>query len=310
MYPSLLPSTETTDGQNVTTASSCRKGLAVSSSEEAGLAANAHGTVATHAESMSNTSTDAVLDGWLQQFVNAEAIGGATTALVAASPPSSTVYSPDIPFSTDAVTALLSASPAMVHEGTFSSSSPSRSPMSTAGTDLLDQSAVSALAAAVTSSSSMDAISPELLASVLSSAAGICAYDGAAEAQEMLLLPPTTVASEISMLAALPFTTLAMPAANIAPQKTLSVASVAGDAGPTVPDISISSGMSQPVAPPSKRQRRSDPQPLLLKTSSGVENDDNGRGSSSQGSKSVASKKSTTVPAAPGNRHLKATVSP
>ncbi|KAJ1783422.1 hypothetical protein LPJ59_006586, partial [Coemansia sp. RSA 2399] len=278
---------------------------------DAGLAFDARSTTvsaATHPESMANTSADAVLDGWLQQFVNADAIGGATTSAAAAAPSSyplsshlaSTVYSPDLPFysGVDAVAALLSssASPGLSgiapHPGKFSfesaaasvpvlsgimplqaspvmHGSPFQSPLST-GTDVLDQTTVNAFAAAAAAvaasssslPSSIESISPELLASVLSS--GVCAY-GSALVEPQELLPPA--ASEISMLAALPFTSIAMPAANIAPQKTLSVSH---SDEPTVPDYAASY-VSQPVIsslplPPSKRQRRS--VPSLRKASS------------------------------------------
>ncbi|KAJ2521692.1 hypothetical protein H4217_001236 [Coemansia sp. RSA 1939] len=101
-----------------------------------------------------------------------------------------------------------------------------------------------------------------MLASVLSSAAGICSHNNVSsttiEPQE--LLPPA--ASEISMLAALPFASIAMPMTNIAPQKTLSVAH-ADVSGMEALDAT-ESRVSQPVVsalplPPTKRQRRSDP---------------------------------------------------
>ncbi|KAJ1666084.1 hypothetical protein IW140_003673 [Coemansia sp. RSA 1813] len=287
-------------------------------SSAAGLAFGAHRTTvsaATHPENISNTTTDAALDGWLQQFVNADAIGGATTAALSSSPSShvtSTAYSPDLPFYSGAdaasVAALLSssASPGLSgiasQSGVFSfesataasvpalpgilplqaspvmQASPSQSPLST-GADALDQSTVNAFAAAaaaaaVASSSSLpssiESISPELLASVLSSAAGMYTYNSGsstiAEPQE--LLPPA--ASEISMLAALPFTSIALPAANIAPQKTLSVSRSDGPgSAATVPDVAASS-VSQPVVsslplPPAKRPRRSAPSSSLRK---------------------------------------------
>ncbi|KAJ2402648.1 hypothetical protein GGI23_000560 [Coemansia sp. RSA 2559] len=195
--------------------------------------------------------------------------------------------------------------------------SPLQSPLST-GTDVLDQTTVNAFAAAAaaaavaasTSSlpSSIESISPELLASVISS--GVCAY-GSALVEPQELLPPA--ASEISMLAALPFTSIAMPAANIAPQKTLSVSHTEE---PTVPDVAASY-VSHPVVssqplPPSKRQRRSVPslrkassrQGVLEPSIAGVENASGCSSSSSNQSSSTgtaassASRKCATKSAA------------
>ncbi|KAI9501496.1 hypothetical protein BX070DRAFT_254046 [Coemansia spiralis] len=123
--------------------------------------------------------------------------------------------------------------------------------------DLLDQSAVAAIAsAAAAAAASVGSISPDVLASVLSSAAGMCAQDSNIERAD--LLPPA--ASDISMLAALPFASVAMPMTNIAPQKTLSVTlPEVSDPAATVPDIVTSeseSVVSSLPLPPAKRQRR------------------------------------------------------
>ncbi|KAJ2664358.1 hypothetical protein IWW48_000876 [Coemansia sp. RSA 1200] len=295
-----------------------------SSSLAGGLAPGAHTTTTTTAivsdavlpDSIPSTATDAALDGWLQQFVNAEAIGGSTSSTIMSSPYSHVPcveYSPDLPFSSSveansSVAALFSSSvspglsyispqssvfpfdstaasvpvlpgilplhgsPAMNPLPSSSQSPTSSSLSSVDAAGILDQSAVNAFAAAAaaaiagSSSSSLPtsdaSISPEMLASVLSSAAGICSHNNASsttiEPQE--LLPPA--ASEISMLAALPFASIAMPMTNIAPQKTLSVAHA--DVSDMEALDATEARVSQPVVsalplPPTKRQRRSDP---------------------------------------------------
>ncbi|KAJ1727199.1 hypothetical protein LPJ61_004704, partial [Coemansia biformis] len=146
---------------------------------------------ATHAPSVPATA-DAALDGWLQQFVNAEAIdcagarrscapdmyleampapGGSLDALCPGSLAATAASAPG----------LLAATPA--------DGSPARSP-SAAYMGLFDESTVAAIASAVSST-----LSPDMLASVLSSASGFCAPLAAAAPS----------ASEIGMLAALPF---------------------------------------------------------------------------------------------------------
>ncbi|KAJ2759875.1 hypothetical protein IWQ57_006443, partial [Coemansia nantahalensis] len=153
-------------------------------------------------------AADAALDGWLQQFVNADAIDSAASKRSwAADPPLDAE-----PMARGAADALYPCSlatpmPGLLHTGTPADDGLSRSPLG-AYMDLLDETTVAAIASAVSST-----LPADMLASVFSSASGFC--------------PPATVAapsaSEMGMLAALPFVSIT-PAANIAPQKTLSAA--------------------------------------------------------------------------------------
>ncbi|KAJ1992705.1 hypothetical protein GGI25_002038 [Coemansia spiralis] len=226
---------------------------------------------AAHTNSLSTTA-DAALDGWLQQFVNADAISGTTSATAASvaallssttSPETTSFISYALPASQPATFSFETPVASIPVPGMLSlQESPtlrlasSLSPPSSA-IDLLDQSAVAAIAsAAAAAAASVGSISPDVLASVLSSAAGMCAQDSNIERAD--LLPPA--ASDISMLAALPFASVAMPMTNIAPQKTLSVTlPEVSDPAATVPDIVTSeseSVVSSLPLPPAKRQRR------------------------------------------------------
>ncbi|KAJ2773981.1 hypothetical protein IWQ56_000781 [Coemansia nantahalensis] len=177
-------------------------------------------------------AADAALDGWLQQFVNADAIDSAASKRSwAADPPLDAE-----PMARGAADALYPCSlatpmPGLLHTGTPADDGLSRSPLG-AYMDLLDETTVAAIASAVSST-----LPADMLASVFSSASGFC--------------PPATVAapsaSEMGMLAALPFVSIT-PAANIAPQKTLSAAVPATpELGPLEP--AAAAGHMVPLAP-------------------------------------------------------------
>ncbi|KAJ2868331.1 hypothetical protein GGH94_000171 [Coemansia aciculifera] len=254
-------------------AASCSAAAAAGVSHEIMFPGLAHLPVSS-AQGLLNTSSSlttaandaAVLDGWLQQFVNAEAIEGVDRHPRAQSmdsgeflfgngaicPESLTVI--DTPASLE----LPLGSPHSVH------SSPS-AVTACSGIDLLNDSEVAAIASAAAG-----ALSSDVLASMISSAANYCS-------------PRANPSSELNMLAALPFTAIAT--ANIAPQKTLAIA-----------------GSSESEAmPPNKKQRRPSPARKTLRQAADAEN---GRGYPpirNAGSSIAPSTANTTAPAASAN---------
>ncbi|KAJ2735230.1 hypothetical protein IW152_001749 [Coemansia sp. BCRC 34962] len=169
----------------------------------------------------------AVLDGWLQQFVNAEAIEG-----VDRHPRALSMDSGGFLFGGEASGSLCPESlaandtPASLEVALGSPHSVHSSPLGVtacAAIDLLNETEVAAIASAAAG-----ALSSDVLASMISSAASYC--------------PPrdNSSASEMSMLAALPFTAITTTMASIAPQKTLAMAAAS-------------------LEPPSKKQRRPSP---------------------------------------------------
>ncbi|KAJ2348841.1 hypothetical protein GGH91_001166 [Coemansia sp. RSA 2671] len=170
----------------------------------------------------------AVLDGWLQQFVNAEAIEG-----VDRHPRALSMDSGGFLFGGETGDTLCPESlgvtdtPASLEVALGSPHSVHSSPLGVtacAAIDLLNESEVAAIASAAAG-----ALSSDVLASMISSAASYC--------------PPrenSSSASEMSMLAALPFTAITTTMASIAPQKTLAMSAASSE-------------------PPSKKQRRPSP---------------------------------------------------
>ncbi|KAI8323620.1 hypothetical protein GQ54DRAFT_296688 [Martensiomyces pterosporus] len=236
-----------------------------------------------------NTADAAALDGWLQQFVNADAMDAITSerpraastdavAPFSAATTSTTTNGahrlspvPDFTFSSPSVLPITSIAATSVSSAPVSLHSKSHSP-SSSGIDLFDSSTVAAMASAAAAAAAAatntditgsSTLSQDVLVSMLSSAAGFCAPNpqgagtqtaNGASADESTLL--SSAASEISMLTALPFTNLAMPMANIAPQKTLSLISpIASEFSLDSSSLPSSSPSASPP-PPSKRQRR------------------------------------------------------
>ncbi|KAJ1939937.1 hypothetical protein EC988_007174, partial [Linderina pennispora] len=196
------------------------------------------------------TAADAMLDGWLQQFVNTEAMDGnskSRAVSVDAIMPSlsSAAFSSSplvmMPVQNGGSPLPLSLVPAASAATDPLSFSPAESSM-----DILDQSTVAAIANA----------SPDMLVSMLSSAAALCGASSGSPVGETSVPAMSTITTsgvgaevpilasagpEISMLASLPFTSLITPMANIAPQKTLSVSE---------------SPSTVAAPPPAKKQRR------------------------------------------------------
>ncbi|KAJ2076746.1 hypothetical protein H4R24_005531 [Coemansia sp. RSA 988] len=164
-------------------------------------------------------TADAALDGWLQQFVNTDALGGAT------------------------------------NDASWSASMPA-----------------SDASAAV--SSAVDTLSPDVLATILAS--------GGAFPTVTAMLPDA--ASQLSMLAALPFPQVATPT-DIAPQKTLSVT-------PATPDPAVDS-------PPPRKVRRQQQSPRRPKAG--------GSHASLANSPSVENVSSLPGDRSPGSNHAGAT---
>ncbi|KAJ2439735.1 hypothetical protein GGF42_007855, partial [Coemansia sp. RSA 2424] len=252
-------------------------------------------TTTTTSAAVAAANDAAAFDGWLQQYVNADAIESAAAAQAAAAAAAAATQSACGGGGFDRHPRALSMDSAYLFGGApiasmcaeslnaaDASDMPLDSPLSAhsplppaaacSGIDLLNDSEVAAIASAAA-----DALSSDVLASMISSAASYCSPRANAGAS----------ASELSMLAALPFTAIATPMANIAPQKTLAMAAAE----------------SEPM-PPAKKQRRPSPHahpPLARKTPS-RQAAENGRGEPSArntgSSKGVAPTTVHTAPAA------------
>ncbi|KAJ1818201.1 hypothetical protein LPJ75_001506, partial [Coemansia sp. RSA 2598] len=175
------------------------------------------------------TADAAAIDGWLQQYVNADALDhmGNLTNSSAGAYNRSTPPAGPFTFGTTCPGSILAvdASPQ------FSYASPEYSPPNTTF-DLLDQSAVAVIAAAMS-----EPLSSDMLASMFSSAANVDIHQALAES--------------IGHSNLLPLTGLATPMTNIAPQKTLS--SVTSSPPLLQLDQMQAAAESQP---PSKKQKR------------------------------------------------------
>ncbi|KAJ2904920.1 hypothetical protein GGI21_004229, partial [Coemansia aciculifera] len=231
----------------------------------------------------------AAFDGWLQQYVNADAIEGVAAAAAAVQAAQTSGDRHPRALSMDSAYRFTGASVASICPDasllsglpTDSSLSAHSPPLAAAagcsGIDLLNDSDVAAIASAAAG-----ALSSDVLASMISSAANFCSPRGNSSSS----------ASELSMLAALPFT--AIPMANIAPQKTLAISSAAAE--PAVP-------------PPAKKQRRPSPpaqSSLARKAMPARQVAENGRGDlparSAGSSKGVAPTAVATASASHGRR--------
>ncbi|KAJ2858047.1 hypothetical protein J3B02_000579 [Coemansia erecta] len=259
----------------------------------------AFAAAAASALQLSNTSATAdaaAIDGWLQQYVNAEALDQIsnlsnsinTGAFDRASPPTgSFTFGATCPGSILAV----DASPE------FSYASPEYSPPNNT-IDFIDQSTVAAIAAAMS-----EPLSSGMLASVFSSSSSSSSSSSAATVDIRQALADAVGNSEL-----LPLTGLATPMANIAPQKTLS--SVASSSPPM---LLLDTAMSAVEAhPPVKRQKRPADGAANRKAVANGENDKNiasgslGLGSNHTGKSTLAT---ATIAASASNSNTRLVMS-